>query len=54
MHDHKRKREASEAPALETVAPPTIPRKKEKTVSVKKENLNVSLYMEEGELEKPN
>jgi DNA processing protein len=40
MHDHKRKREASEAPALETVAPPTIPRKKEKTVSVKKENLN--------------
>ena len=40
MHDHKRKREASEAPALETVAPPTITRKKEKTVSVKKENLN--------------
>jgi DNA processing protein len=40
MHDHKRKREASEAPASETVAPPTIPRKKEKTVSVKKENLN--------------
>lgn len=40
MHNHKRKREASEAPALETVAPPTIPRKKEKTVSVKKENLN--------------
>ena len=40
MHDHKRKREASEAPALETAAPPTITRKKEKTVSVKKENLN--------------
>jgi DNA processing protein len=40
MHDHKRKREASEASASETVAPPTIPRKKEKTVSVKKENLN--------------
>lgn len=40
MHDHKRKREASEAPVLETVAPPTITRKKEKTVSVKKENLN--------------
>lgn len=40
MHDHKRKREASETPALETAAPPTITRKKEKTVSVKKENLN--------------
>ena len=40
MHDQKRKREVSEAPALETAAPPPITRKKEKTVSVKKENLN--------------
>lgn len=39
MHDQKRKREVSEAPALETAAPPPITRKKEKSVPAKKETV---------------